>query len=621
MRRMLIKAILFEYGIAWVFFRSLYAIKLWLLKRVGWFEKLFEKSVSIKRVDMIDVPLDKIQELYATLPSESKKSCISKADAAIQGKIYAFSSRPLDYGHPIDWHYNPLTGSTIYKNRKWYDIPDFDAQAGDIKVFWEPSRFNHFVLFARAYLMSEDAKYYEAFSQQLAAWLEHNPYSYGVNYKCGQEASIRMFNGLMAYRIFSSKGLTDDHDEKNIKQLIEGSYKKVLSNFFYAHRCIRNNHTLSELTGMMVGAWCANDAKQLKKANRLFQKEINRQFLADGGYIQNSFNYQRLALHLIAFNLMIQEKTGFELKGRNLIKVSKSMALLSNMMTSNGHVPNYGANDGAYLLPLHSADYLDYRPLLNTMYALLEKKMPFKNHRIQEEAVWFSGRTFEDSSQYELYNERIFHPQAGLYGMDLQDGLVMMVMRNGRSRSGHMDQMHIDLWHRGRNLFCDAGTYSYASKDFPLGKTRYHNVVSVDAKDQHKKFIRFMAYGRPKVKDVYTDSNTISGMSCFSPGYEHRRQLIRQGDSLRLQDVITSKHHGYAEIIFNTPYDVEKTFQGFYLKDDGVYLLKAQADQDFLLEDGYRSLYYLSKETINRIIFKVPIKNRQTHFNIDFKLY
>ena len=50
-----------------------------------------------------------------------------------------------------------------------------------------------------------------------------------------------MMNALLAYNVFYSKGVTDDRDEENIAELIKRCYQKILSNFFYAHKCIKNN--------------------------------------------------------------------------------------------------------------------------------------------------------------------------------------------------------------------------------------------------------------------------------------------------------------------------------------------------------------------------------------------
>ena len=39
----------------------------------------------------------------------------------------------LDYGNPIDWQLNPLTGKRCNEKQKWYKIPDFDKRVVDDK--------------------------------------------------------------------------------------------------------------------------------------------------------------------------------------------------------------------------------------------------------------------------------------------------------------------------------------------------------------------------------------------------------------------------------------------------------------------------------------------------------
>jgi len=56
----------------------------------------------------------------------------------------------------------------------------------------------------------------------------------------------------------------------------------------------------------------------------------------------------------------------------------------------------------------------------------------------------------------------------------------MICLQDFQSRLAHMDQLHIDLWHRGINMLCDSGTYSYASEiGHRLSATAGHNTVKV----------------------------------------------------------------------------------------------------------------------------------------------
>lgn len=227
-------SVLTEYGVPWVLNRALYSCKIQMLRALPCTERLFETKIDtqVKRLAIFDIDVQAIAEFLSELSNERKSELLKSANEACEGKIQGFSSVQLDYGNPIDWQLNPLIGKRCDVKNKWFRIPDFDVETGDIKTIWEASRLTHFYLLARAYLVTSERKYYEAFSRQLNDWLEQNPYSYGANYKCGQECALRLINGLMAYTVFQKAGAATVIDENNIKELISRCYRKILGNFF-----------------------------------------------------------------------------------------------------------------------------------------------------------------------------------------------------------------------------------------------------------------------------------------------------------------------------------------------------------------------------------------------------
>ena len=257
----MIKSILNDYGVGWAVNRALYSAKLKALKLAPYSGKWYEKKTSYpKRLDLFQIDLKALKSfLRHNLSENDQHQLIKTADKACEGVITGFHSIELDYGNPMDWQFSPLTGKRCDENTGWYQIPDFDKERGDIKVIWEASRFSHFITFARAYLLTGGTKYYKAFHEQLKDWLEKNRYGFGANFKCSQECSLRMINALLAFTIFCNDGIATDADASNVKDLVDRCYRKILSNFFYAYKCIKNNHTISELTGMMAGAWCCGD--------------------------------------------------------------------------------------------------------------------------------------------------------------------------------------------------------------------------------------------------------------------------------------------------------------------------------------------------------------------------
>lgn len=616
----MIKSLLTEYGLPWVFYRSLYSAKLKVMSAIPVSEKMFEKKVQVKRADIFNLNIKPIEKFLNGISEVKQKEIVLQANHAIQGKIKGFSSIELDYGSPINWHLNPITEKVVDRSLKWYQIPDFDQERGDIKVIWEASRLTHFFSFIRAYMLTKDRKYYEAFSNQLHGWLEENSYSYGANYKCGQEATLRMINALIAYAAFKAYELTTLKDERNIRKLVEGSYKKVLSNFFYAHKCIKNNHTLSEITGLIIGAWACGDDKRLNQAYVLLDKEIQNQFLPDGGYIQYSFNYQRFALQIMEFVLKVSNQTNIQMSERSKELIKKSAYLIYQMQDGMGDVPNYGSNDGALIFPVTSCGYRDFRPVVNTIFALIDGKRMYEYGDYDEELMWFGMRNKEELSISTIVRKPSSFHDSGFYSLRRDNGFLMTVLQNYETRPAQMDQHHIDLWHRGKNIFCDSGTYSYATD---IGKgmalTAAHNTAVIQGKEQMKKHGPFLIYDWTRCENVEHSNDHFIGTMISKNGYTHTRSIEKHDRGYLITDDVRGEGE-CCEFCFHTPCDVKRTSKGFDLYFDGEFICSVTTNGPVEMKKAYRSLYYLKKEDIRCVIVRGILTDKKCRMKFDIEL-
>lgn len=611
------KSLLTEYGLRWMINRGLYSSKLNMMSALPSTEQLFEKDVQVKRLDIFDLRVEEIKDFLETLSEEKRSEIIEIADKAINGIITGFSSTELNYGKPINWHLNPITGFESNRNIKWYLIPDFDKELGDIKVVWEASRFTHFFYFSRAYLITGDKNYYNAFSEQLEDWLKKNPYSYGANYKCGQECTLRMINALMSYTVFKNVGVVSENDEKNLSKLVELSYKKVLSNFFYAHKCIKNNHTFSEICGLIIGAWCCENEFGVKHGYRLLDKEIKKQFQPDGGFTQYSFNYQRFTLQIIECVYKISEKTGMKITEKGRIK--NSIFLMYQVQDKSGDVPNYGSNDGALIFPVTSCGYRDFRPVLNTAYALIQGERLYEHGDYDEELLWFGSKSKFNIGNVERKSS-VFN-DSGFYTLRHDDGFLMTCLQGFNSRPSHMDQLHIDLWHKGINILCDSGTYSYASD---LGKeltsTSGHNTVKLDNLDQMNKYGVFLVYDWTRCKEVKCDVNSFLGTMVSKNGYEHTRNIVKTHQGYEIIDQVNGSGK-ICSFLFHTPCEVKINTHGFELFNEENKLCSVRFDSGHVeVYKSYRSLYYLRKEEINCIVVRCEMNNNMCNMGTSIVL-
>ncbi len=616
----MIKSLITEYGLPWVVNRSLYSAKLKIMRAIPISERMFEKNVNVERINLFNLDVENIEKFLQGLSDKKKIEIIIIANNALEGNILGFSSIKLNYGNPINWHYNPITKVEVSNSLKWYQIPDFDTKRGDIKVIWEASRFTHFFYFARAYLITKDKKYYDAFSNQLNHWLKENPYSYGVNYKCGQEATLRMINALLVYSVFKYYKLVTEKDIENLFELVKGSYKKILSNFFYAHKCIKNNHTLSEITGLIIGAWCCNDENSLQKAYSLLDKEIQKQFSIDGGYIQNSFNYQRFALQLIECIYKISENTKINISEKSKELINNSVMLLYQMQNGCGEVPNYGPNDGALIFPVTACEYRDFRSVLNTVYILINNKRLYELGDYDEELLWFGNKYLLNSLCANIKKESSVFMNSGFYTLRHENGFIMTCLQEYKSRPAHMDQLHIDLWHKGINIFCDSGTYSYASEiGNQLSSTAGHNTVKLDGIEQMNKKGTFLVTDWTKRKNIKFFNDSFSGTMVSQNGYEHTRTIKKTDYGYMVSDEVTGNRE-YCEFYFHTPCRVRIIPEGFELFYSGELRCTVLTTGTINIKKTYRILYYLKKEEINCIYVQGNMKNSKCSMTFEIHL-
>lgn len=598
-----------EKGCAWFLNRSLYSLKLKSLNLLPVTEKAYEKKTpNVTRIDVFDYQPDKIASFLRTIPESKKRRIIETADLASRGIINGFSSLQMDYGFPIQWQLNPLTGKSCDINKKWFEIPDFDKERGDIKAIWEISRFSHFFAIAKAYLLTNDNKYADAYFDQIADWVSKNPYSFGANYKCGQECALRMISCLLTYPCFQSRA--KEADINNIKSIISGSYRKILSNFFYAHRCIRNNHTISELVGMIIGSWCCKDDNRMKYAYRTLDAVIHEQFLDDGGYTQQSFNYQRLALMDLEIVLAIGNKTGMNISNDSKDRVLQCALQLFQCQDQSGDVPNYGSNDGALILPLTIFGYRDFRPGINAVYYMIRECPLYNEPFLQEELLWLGVLRNNDHAFKESINRvSVDYPKTGLSVFRSDRHWMMVVCKR---EMHHMDNGHIDLWIDGKNILCDAGSYSYASD---LGRELYsnvsHNTAYCKGLTQIRRIGAFAVYGQPVIKKREWHEDSIEFEVEYSTGYSHRRNVKAGNNRYDIFDeVINSGRECYIQ--FHIIGEVKKLENNCVETESCLLRFNVPVS----ITNTKRSLYYLKSDDTTCI--SVPC-NKAVHTIIEIK--
>jgi hypothetical protein len=488
-------------------------------------------------------------ETLAGVRGEREAELRREADGICDGTFTYFSRWKVKHA-PLNWHLNPATGKEAPRDVHWSKIPDLGGDFGDIKYIWELSRFPFAFTLSRAYASSGDGRYAETFWRLFESWTEANAPERGVHYKCGQEMSLRVMAWIWALYAFADHpSTTDDRIFSMLKQIYHHA-DHIDRHFDFALKSVRNNHTISEAAGLFtVGLLfpCFDKAgKWAEKGRKHLETEGMWQMYPDGSYVQHSVNYERLIVQDYTWAIRLGALNGVSFRPELNERLMRCLLFLHNVQDdATGRLPNYGMNDGALIHPLSCSDYLDYRPQLNALHALLAGSRLYEPGPHDENALWIAGPDALRLPVKPRPRATARYDSGGYYVIRGERGHAMIRCATYRHRPAQADMLHLDLWHGGRNVLCDAGTFSYNADGTWMAYfngTVSHNTVTVDGRDQMRKGARFIWFDWTKSKTLAFEER--DGVSIFEGehyGYAplvHRRAVVRCGDGWVVVDDI-----------------------------------------------------------------------------------
>lgn len=489
------------------------------------------------------------------------ESPIARADQLTQGQLRYFSGAVAEVGAPPEWHRNPFTGKSAPTEWHWSDLSDFGY--GDIKVIWEASRFGFVYDLVRAYWRTSNEQYPELFWKLIADWRHHNPPQQGVNWKCGQETSLRLMAWCFGLYGFLGSPVTTAQRVAELAQMIAVSGARIEANLAYA-LSQRNNHGISEGMGLWTIGLLFPELKQarrwMRKGRMVLEQLANELIYADGAFVQHSLNYQRLMLHDYLWALRLGDLVGQSLSDNVRQQVAKSGKFLYQLQDAeSGAVPHYGQDDGALILPLNNCRYENFRPVIQAVHYLVNGDRCYTNGLWDEDLLWLFGSAAL-TAPTTAPSRTDCHTASGYHVLRGQESFVFTRCGSYRDRPGQADMLHLDLWWRGHNIAQDPGAYSYNAPppwNNALAGTHYHNTVTVDGQDQMAcvgKFL-WLPWVQAKIQSCtpVTQDQVLywegehNGYQRLDAPVRYRRAVIGLGaDSWLVLDALTSRdQHDY----------------------------------------------------------------------------
>jgi hypothetical protein len=433
-----------------------------------------------------------IREVIGT---DEEKSVLAEAEQILAGNLPFFGALSFACEFPPRWFQNPVTGQSVSPQQPWTQMRFASPAYGDLKFILEPSRFLFVYPLVRAYALSGDERFPQAFWNAVEDWAHHSPPMSGPLWICGQECSLRILAWTFALHSFIHSPSSTSERIALLVSMIAAHAWRTAQTLGYA-RSQRSNHLISEA----VGLWTAGTLyPELREAQvwqnlgaHLLQEAVLDQITPAGVSHQHSFNYQRMILHLLLWTVRLAEIHSAPLHENIRERTQAAFDFMRAWVDPvSGHAPNYGSDDGSLILPLALGAYRDFRPLLQLAAGVLNRPA-LKPGPWDEAALWFGAKP---AAAEETAPSPPPSAETGYFRLGNEDSWALIRAGRYDRRPFQADQLHVDLWWQGINLARDAGTYLYNGPppwNNGLAGTAVHNTVMVDHRDQMRRAGRFL---------------------------------------------------------------------------------------------------------------------------------
>ncbi|MCF0072438.1 heparinase II/III family protein [Dyadobacter sp. CY261] len=515
-----------------------------------------------------------------------------------------------------DWHTNPLTGFVYDRREHWSGINDFSREAGDIKFVWEKSRFTFLYDLIRYDFHFSDDQSAQVFDL-ITDWIDKNPVNCGPNWKCSQEISLRVLNWVFALHYYRFSATLSQPLLDKMFCSIYDQMRHVAANIRFSEIAVRNNHVLTEALGLYVVGLMfpqfPGSSKWRARGKSLFETEIASQISADGTYIQFSMNYHRVVIQLLTWGIRLAELNDDPMPNAVHSGAKASLEFLRVCQNNeNGHLPNYGHNDGAVFFPLSECGFRDFRPQMAALGNVLGIDLDYRKENWSEESEWLTGNRSRPAPRVKLslLHEGSFSKDG--YHIILDVGtLTFLRCGNYYSRPFQADLNHLDIWINGRNILRDAGTWLYNADEESIryfSGTRSHNTVMIDHFDQMQKGNRFIwmhwikeAKGEVGIAgDELWIEAEFEGFRHVGKGIVHRRRVVKKKNRLHWlveDDVLNAPKGMRIRQLWHPDEKFREDFRISSTDENGN-------DLSMIIEKGWYSENYGLKTECNVLVFE-----------------
>jgi hypothetical protein len=212
---------------------------------------------------------------------------------------------------------------------------------------------------------------------------------------------------------------------------------------------------------------------------REFAAGVRDQIFEDGGYIQHSSRYARLALELSLWTTRVAERRGRVLPEdlrRRLGALTTFLARLTDPRT--GAVSRFGNDDGSTLWRLASLEGADPRASVQAAATVFLGRPIYPQGPWDETSLWLGLSPRGGLRRASTGETASGFLRAGMFVMESKSARACLRCVRFDARPAHSDQLQLELWAEGRPVVLDPGTLRYQGQsplDEEFRMARAHN--------------------------------------------------------------------------------------------------------------------------------------------------
>ena len=436
---------------------------------------------------------DDREKVVAALSTQS--DFLKHCDEIVEGRFDLLGLKGLDFGNPVDWNLEPVSGKRSPLVH-WSRVEELDAaESGDKKIVWELNRHQHFILLGQAYWLTNDERYARAFASQLSSWIEQNRPKLGINWISSLEIAFRSISWIWGLYFFRhSTALTPELFWQALKVLYLNArhIETYLSTYFSP-----NTHLTGEALGLYyLGTIFPefSDASRWRSTGRqILLEQLPLHVKDDGVYFEQSSYYHRYTTDFYLHFRLLAALNNDSLPELVDDKLQKLLDHLMYITRPDGTMPLFGDDDGGRLMIFDPAELKnDCRSTLATAAVVFDRAdYKFVAGGPAREILWLSSfDKFEAIKPVGPRQQSVAFREGGYYVM--RDGwtadanyLLFDCGPHGVFNCGHAhaDALAFDLAAKGRTLLVDPGTFSYTgsseARDW-FRSSAAHNTLTLD---------------------------------------------------------------------------------------------------------------------------------------------